>query len=189
MRTMTNRDRRRFLQLLAASPLVSLLDLPSLIAQQSGSHRRDARSHRQRRRRAERLRLRGRRAGEAAGVALGVDVERCGGWRHDSRQSRRLRALSAPRAPAGGRQQDRHVGHALRQDVGDADLPVPGERTPDVQPAGRAGHGACGEGEEASADALDDDDDAGRRGERGARRAGVVPALHAARVVRRRASS
>ena len=33
---MTNRDRRRFLQLLAASPLVSLLDLPSLIAQQAG---------------------------------------------------------------------------------------------------------------------------------------------------------
>ena len=37
MRTMTHNDRRRFLQLLAASPLVSLLDLPSLIAQQSGS--------------------------------------------------------------------------------------------------------------------------------------------------------
>ena len=37
MRTMTHRDRRRFLQLLAASPLVSLLDLPALIAQQSGS--------------------------------------------------------------------------------------------------------------------------------------------------------
>jgi len=37
MRTMTHPDRRRFLQLLAASPLVSLLDLPSLIAQQSGS--------------------------------------------------------------------------------------------------------------------------------------------------------
>src|SRR5215204_920910 len=36
MRTMTH-DRRRFLQLLAASPLVSLLDLPALIAQQSGS--------------------------------------------------------------------------------------------------------------------------------------------------------
>ena len=74
------------------------------------------------------------------------------------------------------------VGHALRQDVGDADLPVPGQRPPDVQPARRAGHGASGEGEEASADALDDDDDAGRRGERGARRAGVVPALHAARL-------
>ena len=37
MRTMTQRDRRRFLRLLAASPVVSLLDLPSLIAQQSGS--------------------------------------------------------------------------------------------------------------------------------------------------------
>jgi isopentenyl diphosphate isomerase/L-lactate dehydrogenase-like FMN-dependent dehydrogenase len=34
---MTHRDRRRFLQLLAASPLVSLLDLPALFAQQSGS--------------------------------------------------------------------------------------------------------------------------------------------------------
>ena len=37
MRTMTNQHRRRLLQLLAASPLASLLDLPSLIAQQSGS--------------------------------------------------------------------------------------------------------------------------------------------------------
>src|SRR5688572_19479253 len=36
MRTMT-KNRRRFLQLLAASPLASLLDLPSLIAQQPGS--------------------------------------------------------------------------------------------------------------------------------------------------------
>jgi 4-hydroxymandelate oxidase len=35
MRTMTQRDRRRFLQLLAASPLAAFLDLPSLIAQQS----------------------------------------------------------------------------------------------------------------------------------------------------------
>ena len=37
MRTMTHRDRRRFLELLAASPLASLLDLPSLIAAQSGA--------------------------------------------------------------------------------------------------------------------------------------------------------
>jgi isopentenyl diphosphate isomerase/L-lactate dehydrogenase-like FMN-dependent dehydrogenase len=34
---MTNHDRRRFLHLLAASPLASLLDLPALIAQQSGT--------------------------------------------------------------------------------------------------------------------------------------------------------
>ena len=37
MRTMTNRHRRRFLKLLAASPLIPYLDLPSLLAAQSGA--------------------------------------------------------------------------------------------------------------------------------------------------------
>jgi len=37
MRTMTHTNRRRFLHLLAASPLASLLDFPSLIAQQAGA--------------------------------------------------------------------------------------------------------------------------------------------------------
>ena len=37
MMTSIDRSRRRFLQLLAASPLVSLLDLPSLLAAQAGA--------------------------------------------------------------------------------------------------------------------------------------------------------
>ena len=37
MRTMTNRHRRRFLKLLAASPLIPYLELPSLFAAQSGA--------------------------------------------------------------------------------------------------------------------------------------------------------
>jgi hypothetical protein len=82
---MTANSRRHFLRLLASSPLLASLDLPSLFAQGAASAQADVIASVSEALNVLDFEAAGAR--EAAGVALGLDGERRRGRRNDSRES------------------------------------------------------------------------------------------------------
>ena len=194
----SNRARRNLLRFLAASPLVAAPSVASSIAAplrldarrgarpelrraaRRGAEARCRRGHQLARPGAERLRLRagGEEGARRFSGALRLPRERRRRRRHAAREPRGVFRLRDSRAPPDRRAQGRHQRQDFRRDLGEPDLPLPGEQPGCLQfRRARAGRGAR-RGQARAPDDPFDRRQLDRRGVRqGARLADLVHAV------------
>ena len=125
----------------------------------------------------QRLRLRAGVPQERAAGAFRLHGLRHRRRGHAARQPRRLSQVPAASAPAGRRQQGRHVDRHSRREISEPDRARAGRRPALVPRRGRGRQRARRQGRQPSADSLDRHQHWRRGRHRGARRADLVPAL------------
>ncbi len=174
-------SRRRFLQFLAASPLLARSALaeglrPSDPVRLGAARSRqiDCRPHTG----ARRVRLRAGHEEERSTGAFRLHGDRRRRRSHAARQPRGLSQVRAAAAPAGRCQQDRHEHRDFRCQIRQPDRDRADRQQPRLSPRWRDRRRQGGEDRQPSADAVHGGDDLDRGCHRRARRAGVVSALY-----------